>query len=182
MQEESQNQENISDEMQEEQQSEKKGCGCSQIKLEREEYKQNWQRALADYQNLQKEVASRRAELVSMSEQQILEEFIPVYDNFKKAFASWDNTNGSGPTNDTNKKLMNWKQGIEYIMKQFADILKAHNVVEIKTVGEKFDTKFHEAVGEEESEFETGTIIREVEGGYLMGGRVLKVARVVIAK
>jgi molecular chaperone GrpE len=176
MQEESQNQENISDEMQEEQQSEKKGCGCSQIKLEREEYKQNWQRALADYQNLQKEVASRRAELVSMSEQQILEEFIPVYDNFKSAFRSKDNLEWS-------KEQNNWVTGIQYIMKQFGDVLKAHNVEEIKTAGEKFDPKFHEAVGEEEDEkFESGSVIRELQSGYVMGGRVVKTAKVIIAK
>ena len=176
MQEESQNQENISDEIQEEQQPEKKGCGCSQIKLEREEYKQNWQRALADYQNLQKEVASRRAELVSMSEQQILEEFIPVYDNFKSAFRSKDNLEWS-------KEQNNWVTGIQYIMKQFGDVLKAHNVEEIKTAGEKFDPKFHEAVGEEEDEkFESGSIIRELQSGYVMGGRVVKTAKVIIAK
>ena len=171
-----QNQEESLNDNQEEQQSEKKGCGCSQIKLEREEYKQNWQRALADYQNLQKEVASRRAELVSMSEQQILEEFIPVSDTFKSAFRSKENVEWS-------QEQLSWVTGIQYIMKQFGDVLKAHNVEEIKTTGEKFDPKFHEAVGEEEDEkFESGSIIRELQSGYVMGGRVVKTAKVIIAK
>lgn len=160
----------------EEQEPEQHGCGCSQIKFEREEYKQNWQRALADYQNLQRETAARRSELVSMSEQQILEEFIPVYDNFKSAFRSKDQLEWS-------KEQNNWVTGIQYIMKQFGDVLKAHNIEEIKTAGEKFDPKFHEAVGEEEDEkFESGGIIRELQSGYVMGGRVVKTAKVIIAK
>jgi molecular chaperone GrpE len=174
-----QNQEENSQEVnkdQEEQQPEQHGCGCSQIKFEREEYKQNWQRALADYQNLQKETAARRSELVSMSEQQILEEFIPVYDNFKSAFRSKDRL-------EWNKEQNNWVIGIQYIMKQFGDVLKAHNVEEIKTAGEKFDPKMHEAVSEEENQdVKNGMIVREAEGGYVMGGRVIKTAKVVIAK
>jgi molecular chaperone GrpE len=68
-------------------------------------------------------------------------------------------------------------------MKQFGDVLKAHNVEEIKTAGEKFDPKFHEAVGEEEDEkFESGSVIRELQSGYVMGGRVVKTAKVIIAK
>ena len=68
-------------------------------------------------------------------------------------------------------------------MKQFGDVLKAHNVEDIKTVGEKFDPKFHESVGEEGAEGqEAGAIVREVDGGYVMGGSVIKVAKVIIAK
>ena len=140
-----------------------------------EEFKRNWQRALADYQNLQKETAARRAQWASMSEQQILEEFIPVYDNFKKAF------NGL-PTTDYGL-LAGWVKGIEYIKKQFSDVLQAHGVEEIKAVGEKFDPQFHEAVGEETADgHEAGSIVKEVDGGYSMAGRVIKVAKVVIAK
>lgn len=155
--------------------------------IESEDYKASWQRALADYANLQKEVASRRQEWVQMSEQQILEEFLPIYSNFKKAFSvsvELDNTNATstslGATNNANAK---WREGIGYIMKQFGQILKDHNVEEIKTVDEKFDPKFHEAAGEEEAEGEKhGKIVREVDGGYTMGGRVIKVAKVIISK
>ncbi|MBI5729008.1 MAG: nucleotide exchange factor GrpE [Candidatus Magasanikbacteria bacterium] len=140
------------------------------------EYKLGWQRAVADYQNLQKETAARRAEWAQMSEQQILEDFIPVYDNFKKAFAHHHDV-----TSDM-RQLRNWIDGISHIMKQFGEVLKAHNVQEIKALGEKFDPKFHETVGEEKAEKEAGLILREVDGGYIMGGRVIKVAKVIIAK
>lgn len=141
-----------------------------------DEYKNLWQRALADYQNLKKETEARRGEWAQMSEQVILEEFIPVYDNFKKAF-------GVKEQLTINNEQANWVKGIEHIKRQFWDILKAHNVEEIKTVGKMFDPKLHEAAGEESADGQSsGTILREVDGGYTMGGRVIKVAKVVIAK
>lgn len=141
---------------------------------EKEEFKSGWQRAVADYQNLQKETLRRQTEWAQMSEQQILEEFIPVFDNFKTAFAN-------KPAIE-NKNVTNWIDGIGYIMKQFKEVLKAHKVEEIKTVGEKFDPVVHESAGEEESEKEHGIIIKEVSGGYKMGDRVIKPARVIISK
>jgi molecular chaperone GrpE len=61
--------------------------------------------------------------------------------------------------------------------------LKKYNVEEIKTVGQKLDTRFHDAAGDEVVEGkEPGIIIREIDGGYTMGGRVIKAARVIIAK
>ena len=151
------------------------------VKSEAEEYKANWQRALADYRNLQKETAAMRSQWAQMSEENILQNFIPVYENFKKAFSI--DIADANATDDADKKWRNWKQGIEYIMKQFGDVLKSYNVQEIKTVGEKFDPHWHEAVGEEEAENrEPWFILKEVESGYKMGDKVIKPARVIISK
>lgn len=140
------------------------------------EYKAGWQRAVADYKNLQKEVQARQTEWAQMSERQILEEFIPVYDNFKTAFAFHPELK------DDHKHVKHWIDGIGHIMKQFKEILKAHGVEEIKTVGEHFDTRVHESAGEQEGDGKSGTIVREVSGGYKMGERVIKPARVIICK
>ncbi|OGH88900.1 MAG: nucleotide exchange factor GrpE, partial [Candidatus Magasanikbacteria bacterium RIFOXYD2_FULL_36_9] len=59
---------------------------CQENEDKTEEYKKDWQRALADYKNLQKEISERRGEWAQMSKGMILEDFIPVYDNFKSAF------------------------------------------------------------------------------------------------
>jgi len=152
----------------------RKCADCEKVKTELETYRTGWQRALADYKNLQREISERRAEWVQMSEVQILDEFIPVYDNFKKAF--------SVNFTDWSPEQKNWLKGIEYIMKQFGDVLKSHQIEEIKTVGEKFDPTLHEASGEEESETESGMILREVSAGYRIGQKVIKAARVVVAK
>lgn len=148
---------------------------CEPLRKQVDEYKSGWQRAHADYQNLVRETNEKRGEWVRMSELQILEEFIPVYDNFKKAFSYQ-------PAEGEEKKWQNWSQGIGYIMKQFADIIHSHNVEEIKTVGEAFDPTRHDAMGEEESDLSDGTIIREMDAGYTMNGKVVKPAKVIIAK
>jgi molecular chaperone GrpE len=153
---------------------------CEKKQKEAEEYKLGWQRALADYTNLQKETKNRMSEWVQMSTQQILEEFIPVYDNFKKAFAHHPTLDASS---EEGKRIKNWIDGIGFIMKQFSEVLKTHQVEEIKTVGEMFNPTFHESVGEEEVEGKkSGEIVKEVDGGYMLADKILKAAKVVVAK
>jgi len=139
------------------------------------DYKDKWIRAHADYQNLQKEISDQRGQWVKMSKMQILEEFIPVYENFKKAFAH--------EVEGEHTSWENWKKGIEYIKKQFGDILTQHGVEEIQTVGVLFNPAEHEALSEEVSdEHEEGAIIRELSGGYKVGNKVLIAAKVVVCK
>jgi len=144
-----------------------------------EEYKSGWQRAQADYKNLQAEIDKKKSEWVKMSELQVLSDFMPVYDNFKKAFSHHPELDVE---NENDKKIKNWIDGVGYIMKQFGDVLKNFDIEEIKTIGEKFNPEMHEALGEEESEEEEGTILKEVDVGYKMKGKVIKVAKVIIAK
>lgn len=147
---------------------------CRIANIRQAECEHGWKRAIADYKNLQQEVSRQRSEWAAMSERTILQEFLPVYDNFKKAFAH--------PRGTETKEQENWVKGIGYIMKQFGDILKTHGIEEIKTVGEIFDPTKHESVGEESSPSSPPhTIIREVEGGYMMRGKVMKVARVIVS-
>jgi molecular chaperone GrpE len=139
------------------------------------DYKDKWLRAQADYSNLIKETAEKRSEWAAMSEWHILEEFIPVYDNFKLAYRQQQT--------DYSPEQQKWVDGIGYIMKQFLDILKQHGIEEIETDGAAFDPTQHECLSEESSdEHEDGAIIREVNAGYKKGDRVLKVAGVVINK
>jgi len=148
---------------------------CEKAKAEAQEFKAGWQRALADYKNLQREVEQRRGEWAQMSEAQILEEFLPVYENLKQAFKMEHGT--------WNIEQANWAKGMECIKKQFVEVLKQHGVEEIKTVGEKFDPALHEASGEEAvDDKEVGEIVKEVSGGYKMGGKVIRAARVIVVK
>lgn len=156
----------------------KKCKNCDKLIKESEDYKAGWQRAQADYKNLQKEISEMRSEWVRISEQQILEDFIPVYDNFKKAFDHHPELSDD----EVGKKIKNWIDGIGFIMKQFENVLKSHNVEEIKTVGEIFNPEQHEAIAEENSDQPEHTILKEVDAGYMMKGKVIKVAKVIVAK
>ena len=53
-------------------------------KKEKVDFESKWLRAQADYQNLQKEVSAQRSEWAKMSKVQVIEEFLPVFDNFRK--------------------------------------------------------------------------------------------------
>lgn len=139
------------------------------------DYKDKYMRAHADYQNLVRETNTRRAEWAQMSEVQVLEAFIPVYDNFKKAAAHQ-------PTEESSA-WKNWGMGIGFIEKQFGEVLKRFGIEPIETVGKTFDPTMHEAVEEEiNEELEMDTIIREVESGYKKGSRIIKPAKVVVSK
>lgn len=166
---------------------------CEKLKAELADCSAGRLRALADYQNLTKETEKRRAEWADYAKQMILEEFIPIYDNLKAAFAAPPSGGGvgGGATEGERKGWEQWREGIKHIMKQFAEVLKNHGVEEIKTVGEKFDPALHEAVGAHEPEslrdtvqgsVESGMVVKEISGGYKMGERVIRAAKVIVAK
>ena len=152
----------------------KKCKNCDKNETEMEEYKAGWLRAQADYKNLQKEISEQRGEWARMSEQTILEEFIPVYNNLKLAF--------SHEPKELSEEHKKWSDGIGYIVKQFEKVLQDHSIEEIRTVGELFNPDMHEAVEERESDEDGGRIIKEVDGGYTMRGKVIKVAKVIVSK
>ena len=149
----------------------------SDVQQQVDEYKAGWQRAQADYQNLKREMEDQKKDWAAWSELRVLEEFIPVYNNFKKAmeFAPPELAGDAG------KAWLNWKKGVEFIMQQFAGILKTHQVEEIKTVGEMFDPTRHESMVEEASDAPEHSIIREITPGYTMKGKVVQVAKVAVA-
>lgn len=144
-----------------------------------EEYKKGWQRALADYQNLQKEYALRGKIMYEEATMNALSSFIPVYENMKSAFAHM-------PVQKEGEEKTNWEswaKGCEMILKHFKDTFASIGVEEINPVpGAVLDTKMHESVGEEVSELEEGKIIKVVNTGYKIGERVLAPARVILSK
>ncbi|MEK7189977.1 MAG: nucleotide exchange factor GrpE [Patescibacteria group bacterium] len=141
-----------------------------------ENYLANWKRALADYDNLKRETTREKAEMVKFAQAMSAMNFIEVYDNYKKALAHKPNAADS-------KSVEQWFVGVEHIKKQFVETLKQLGIEEIKTVGEKFDPAMHEAVGEEVVEGgDEGQIVKEIEGGYKMGEKVIKAAKVIVCK
>lgn len=137
------------------------------------EMETNWKRALADYQNLQKDVARERAEMGQYALLRAAERFLPVVDNFNVAMSHMPKTD--------DKAVVNWAVGVGFIQKQLEEALRDLGLVAIKTVGQKFDATKHEAVGEEDGGQEHGTILKEIQAGYEVGGKVVRPAKVIIA-
>jgi len=137
-----------------------------------EEYLRGWQRAQADYQNLQRESAQRQIEYVKYANEQMIFELLPILDNFKSAFRQI-------PESEKNSA---WVTGFSHIKKQLEEMLRQNGVEEIKTVGESFDPNEHEAVESVKAEtVEAGKIVEEKKSGYTLNGKVIQAAKVVVA-
>jgi molecular chaperone GrpE len=139
-----------------------------------QEHMDGWQRARADYLNLKKENEKQLKEMAQFANAALIAELIPVYNMFKMAFSHQPKVE--------NKDWQNWAKGMEAIKKLWEDFFKNLGIEEIKTVGEKFDPEFHEAVGTEEIDGEADVVIKEMAPGYTLYGKVIHPAKVVVAK
>jgi molecular chaperone GrpE len=116
-------------------------------------------------QNLIKRQATEKDEFVKYANQEIIGEFLMVYDHLKLSLAHADEK----------VKGSSWAQGVELTLKQFKDLLAINGVEEIKTVGEKFDYNTMEAV-----EGSGERVAKEIMPGYKLNGKVIRAARVTI--
>jgi len=129
----------------------------------KENFEESYKRALADYQNLLKRQVREKEEFVKYANEQIIIDFIPVYDNLK---TSLEHIEG-----DKNP----WIEGVKYVIKQFNDILKANGVEEIKTIGEKFNHETMDAV-----EGKGDKVVKQIKSGYKLHGKVISPAKVIL--
>jgi len=138
-----------------------------------EEHLEGWKRAKADYLNFKKEIEKRQVELIQFANAALIAELLPIFDHFKLALQHVPD----------DQKNTDWVVGFFHIKKQFDDFLKDLGIEESKTVGEKFDPEFHEAVTHEEKEgFDTDTIFEEIKSGYTLHGKIITPAKVKVAK
>lgn len=128
------------------------------------EYLRGWQRVKADYINREREIERQRSEWIEFSNLEFILRLLPIYENLNQSLNHQSD----------NKDFV---KGIEQIKKQFDEFLKSLGVEKIKTVGEKFNPDFHEAV---EKQGDNSEIVEEVSPGYKINRKVIKVAKVII--
>ena len=142
-------------------------------KQKAQDYLDGWKRAKADYSNFKKDNEKRQEELIQFANAALVADMIPVFDHFKLALEHVPK----------DQQEVEWVKGFSHIKKQFEDFLKNLGIEEIKTVGEKFNPTFHEAVAHEENDdFETDVVFKEVKPGYTLHGRVINPAQVKVVK
>jgi molecular chaperone GrpE len=130
-------------------------------------------RALADFENLRRRTqrdseVSRRYALEAL-----VLDLLPVLDNFDRAVL----TAGEGASAESLKK------GMDLIYRQLRETICKHGISEYSCVGTLFDPRRAEAISFVHSdEHKPGTVVSEVCKGYACGERVLRPARVVVAK
>ncbi|MDP3052844.1 MAG: nucleotide exchange factor GrpE [bacterium] len=142
----------------------------SKCQKEKDEYLDGWKRAKAELINYKKDEAKRFEIVIKLANEGLIKELLLVLDSFDLGLAS-------------SEKEGSAQKGMYLIRSQLKDILKSYGLEEIETSpGEKFDINIHEAVAEIESDQPSGTVIEEVEKGYLLNGRVIRPVRVRISK
>jgi len=147
-------------------------ASLTELKQKCEEYLSGWQRAKADYENLKKDNAKKMAEIMELATASLILNILPIYDQYQLALDHIPK--GQSETE--------WLQGFRHIKRSFEHLLKQLNIVAIESVGEPFNPKYHEAVGYEDSHQPDEVIIKEVQAGYLFDNKVIRPAKVIVAK
>ena len=144
-----------------------------ELKKKTEDYLSGWKRAKADYLNFKKDTEKQHLELLHFANVALIIQLLPIFDHFKLALSHIPEE----------EKGAEWVKGFFHIQKQFVDFFKNLGIEEIKTIGEKFNPEFHEAVSHEEKpDFAPDVIFEEATRGYTLHGKVLKPAKVKVAK
>jgi len=144
----------------------------SKCQKERDDYLDGWKRVKADLINYKKDEAKRFEAIVKFSNEALIKELINVLDSFDLALVALEV--------EEDKKT---QKGLYLIRQQLEDILRQNGLERIiVSVGQSFDPALQEAVATVESDKPSGTIIEEVERGYLLNGKLIRPARVKVSK
>ena len=126
-------------------------------------------RALADYQNLQKQTAKEKEEFARYVKANLIMEFIPIYENLQAAVEHAEEGNS-------------WLTGITYVIKQFEDMLVNNGVEIMNPFDEVFNPTEHEAVDKvaTDDDAKVNKVAKVVKVGYKLGGKVIQPAKVAV--
>ena len=131
---------------------------------ERGEYLTGWQRAKADYINLEKRINQEKSEWIKFTNTELILKLLAILDSFEEALKH---------TKD---------KGVQQLYNQLKDVLKKEGLEEIKSVGEKFNPELHEAVENIKGDKKEGVIIEEIQKGYKLHGKVIRPSKVRVGK
>jgi molecular chaperone GrpE len=134
---------------------------------ERDEYLDSMRRMKAELENSRKRQERERTRLVQLASERLVRELLPVLDNLERALEV------EGDIRD----------GVEATREQLLAVLEQEGLVPVASDGESFDPTVHEAVmGQPSEEHEEDTVIMTLERGYVLNGKPIRPAKVVVAK
>lgn len=130
-------------------------------------------RQMAEFDNFRKRTEKEKQQMFGMGAADVIEKLLPVIDNFERGMAAMTEE----------EKATAFAQGIEMVYKQLMTALEGMGVTPIEAVGKPFDPDFHNAVMQQPSdEFESGTVIQELQKGYMYKERVVRHSMVMVAE
>jgi molecular chaperone GrpE len=149
--------------------AEKLKADYEQLKAERDQLVDRLARMQADFENARKRADRERQEFRDYAVGNVVEQFLPVIDNFELALKATGST----------EQL---RSGVELIVKQMEEILRQLQVQPVASVGEEFDPRHHEALGSvERDDLPDQHVAEEIRRGYKLRERLLRPALVRVA-
>lgn len=136
------------------------------IKAERDQLLDRLARLQAEFENARKRAERERADYRDYAAANVVEQFLPVLDNFELALKA----------TGTTEQL---RSGVELIVKQMEEILRQMNVTPVPSVGEPFNPHHHEALGSvERHDLPDQHVAEEIRRGYKIREKLLRPAMV----
>lgn len=136
-------------------------------------FKDKYVRILAEFDNARKRNERERAELIKYAHEEVIIESLGVYEDLERSLEAARKFSADP----------NIIKGLEMVVGKMRDLLKKYEVKPVESLGKKFDPSCHEAMMQIESnEHEDGTIVEEFQKGYALGERVVRTAKVKVAK
>ena len=134
---------------------------------ERDQYLDALRRLKAEFENSRKRQERERTRILSMASEKLVQELLPVLDNLDRALEAGGDI----------------REGVQATRDQLAEVLGNEGLLPVASDGQPFDPNVHEAVmGQPSEEHEEGTIIQTFQRGYLLNGKPIRPAKVVVAK
>ena len=167
------NQENIDTE----ETSEDENTEEDNVEKEIESLKEEKIRLLAEMENLRKRFEREKVETIKFGSINLARDILSPGDNLERALDAL-------PEDENHpQSIKNLIDGLKMVLKEFKSSLEKHGVKKIETLNEKFDHNFHQAMMEvENNDVEEGTVVQEVQSGYIMHDRLLRAAMVGVSK
>lgn len=142
--------------------------------LEKEESLLGWRRTLADFDNYKKRALEREREFNQYASEGIINEMLPVLDNFHAATEHIPEADQDNP----------WVTGIMFIQKQMDKVFEDNNVTEIAVkIGDEFDPQTMEAMKDENEDDKDGVkkVVKVSQKGYMIKDKIMRPAKVVVS-
>ena len=144
-----------------------------QFKSKITDYSDGWQRERADFTNYRNRILRDQDVMKQNITTDVVREYLAVNDDIELALKN-------APQNE---EIKGWVEGIRLIYQKLQNILESEGVQRIPAKNETFNPYRHEAIATEENPlFESGRVIEIIQQGYIIGDRVIRPARVKIAK
>jgi molecular chaperone GrpE len=149
------------------------------LEEEKKRFEDLWLRARAEFDNYRRRVAREEEERERRAAERILLSLLEIQDSLDKALAS----GLEAPAGGADAALVSFRRGIELIRQQVSGLLAREGVSPIEAAGAPFDPRLHEATLRVDAKgLESDTVVDVIQKGYLLGDRLLRPARVSVAR